>query len=365
MGPLAPPYTGQSTAFTAIVEHYKAVNEEKVILINLSNTDNIISGLLILLQISYQFLFNKIDLVYFTCSRSFLGSIRDIIMLLWAKIFNVKVVNHLHGADFSEFYNNSTKLHRALIKFAYNKIDTSIVLLNKMKEQFSSFPNMRVEVVPNSYSSLFDKCSLTKNNNQSNTLSFLYLSNLIKSKGILIVLDAFVCLLQKYDNICLNIAGVPMSDEFSSEKEISQAFFAKIKEIKANYPDKIHYLGAVSGLLKINLLWNSDIFLLPTFYKTEAFPISILEALRSGNYIVTTQHNYIPEIINENNGLFVKANSLDSLTEAMEYLINHPDNLLDVKNYNISYAVENYRQDKYIHNVIQIINENLNSHSNI
>ena len=41
------------------------------------------------------------------------------------------------------------------------KIDTSIILLEEMKDQFKAFPKMKLEVVPNAVSNEFESLAIT------------------------------------------------------------------------------------------------------------------------------------------------------------------------------------------------------------
>ncbi|GHV61827.1 hypothetical protein FACS1894195_2960 [Bacteroidia bacterium] len=364
MGPISPPYHGQSVAFTAIVEYYRRNKQFDCIEINYSNKDGIISGLLLCLNITYKIIFNKIDLIYFTCSRSFSGSIRDVVMLFWARIFNIKVVNHLHGRDFKLFYKNSSPVYRKILKWCYEGVSESIVLLDGMKILFNDFPHMKVDVVANSYSVALDDYPKTKTLS-AGPLHFLYLSNIMESKGILHLLDAFEIVFKNHSACKFTIAGDFMGDYISSGSEIQEKFQATYQKRKEKYPNQIDYIGVVAGKRKNDLLWQSDIFILPTFHQMEAFPISLLEALRAGNYIISTNHNYIPEIITPKNGKLIEPNSVEALCSAIEYVLTDKNVLNEIQNYNINDALLNYSEEKYIKDVTQIINENFNHNNSL
>ena len=53
---------------------------------------------------------------YSTMSTSKLGFIRDLLMVSYAKILNKRIILHLHGGGFEDFYNRSPKLLKTLIK---------------------------------------------------------------------------------------------------------------------------------------------------------------------------------------------------------------------------------------------------------
>jgi len=155
VGPLFPPIHGQSLAFTRFVEH---IDDKNKIVININYEDNskllkVLITFKTLYLIVFKTLFFKYDVVYFTCSRSFLGSIKDVLLINLVSFKKVKLINHLHGSDFYDFLHGSSKWYKNILFYSYNKVDTSIVLLDSMQKQFKDFKNMSVEVVPNFYDS--------------------------------------------------------------------------------------------------------------------------------------------------------------------------------------------------------------------
>ncbi len=348
VGPKLPPIHGQSLAFTRF---YESINDSGRLLVNTNMEDStgfdkIFGTFKILFLIFYKILFNKVDVVYFTCTRSFMGSIKDIFLINLASFKNIKLINHLHGSDFSDFLHNSPKWYQKILFSAYAKVDTSIVLLDSMKKQFKDFPDMKIEVVPNFYDNELNKTLAEKDNE---IINLLYLSNIMKSKGIFELIDSFIELSMKHKDICLNIAGGFMGDEYLSRNEIEKQFLEKIKDNL-----KINYLGKVYGEEKVKLFQRSDIFVLPSYYRSEAFPISIIEAMRCGNAIVTTNYKYLPEVVNIQNGILVEAKSVDSLIYGINKLLEDNELLDNIQEYNKKEA-KKYSLDKYIDKLTQIV----------
>ena len=351
-GPYSGPLTGQSVSF---IETYNSFKDAKILVDSTKFKRNkFFNTLYCLFLLPIVFSFQNFTVVYFTCTRSKLGVLKDIELLLLSKLFNKKVVNHLHGADFKNFYHNSGKI-KSLIHYCYEQIDLSIVLLPTMKAQFSDFTNMKIEVIENCYSTEMDsyKVDFEAKNKQ-----ILYLSNLIYSKGIFIFLEAAEQLLKEDLDIIIKIAGLPMGDDFISEKDTGLQFQESYNDLKIKYPDRIFYLGGVQGVEKAKVLLESSLFVLPTFYKTEAFPITIIEAMRFGNAIITTNHNYLPDIINLNNGKLVNTNSSSDLIEKVRSLFSNPNELFRIQQYNMEKSMLKYSPNAYnlaIHRVLKNI----------
>lgn len=349
VGPIYPPIHGQSLAFTRF---YESIDKGSRLLINTNMKDagklyrifvTIKTFLILILTI----LSNKIDVAYFTCSRSILGSIKDVILINFASFKKIKIINHLHGSDFYDFLHSSPDWYKRILFHAYSKVDTSIVLLESMKEQFKDFKEMKLEVVTNFYDKELDRKVEEK---EKEKLNILYLSNIIKSKGILELINAFDELSKKHEHIHLNIAGNFLGDSYLSKNEIEDMFLKQISQSK-----KINYLGAVYGVKKIKLLQRSDIFVLPSYYKSEAFPISVIEAMACGNAIITTKYKYLPEVIKSENGILIDTHSPDAIKDALSELIDDNLKLRTMQSHNINEARENYSVDQYIKKLKKIV----------
>lgn len=347
VGPLIPPVTGQSLAFSRFVE---SVPIKKKIVVN-TNFENktrlckIFFTIKTLIILFFKVLFNQYHSVYFTCSRSILGSIKDIVVINLASFKKKKIINHLHGSDFYDFLHNSPKWYRKILLKSYDKVDTSIVLVEGMKSQFRDFKNMRIEVVPNFYDQELDNELIKKNEGR---ISLLYLSNIMVSKGIFELLDAFEQLTKKNDNIILNIAGEYLEDDYMTIKQIKNKFEDKISQ-----NNKIKYLGKIFGDDKIKLLQGSDIFILPSY--KEAFPISIIEAMASSNAVVVTSQKYISEVLSRKNGVLIQKRSVESLVNGIEFLMNDKQNLKKIQNHNKQEAQKKFSKQKYLKNLERIV----------
>lgn len=349
VGPVLPPIHGQSLAFTRF---YESINNENRILVNTNLEDKnkfgkIFATLKTLFFIFIKTLFEKYDVVYFTCSRSFLGSIKDVVLIHLAHIRNKKIINHLHGSDFYDFLHNSPFWYKKILLSTYSKVNVSIVLLETMKAQFQNFPNMDIRVVSNFYD---DELNKNLENKDKNKINILYLSNIMRSKGIFELIEAFGILSSKYDYLYLNIAGGFIADEFMNIEEVKKHFFQKI-----NSNSKITFIGKIFGEEKVKLLQKSDIFALPSYYKSEAFPLSILEAMKCGNAIITTQYKFLPEVVKDVNGILVKIKSVDSLVDAIEKIILDEALLRTIQRHNKLEATEKYSLKNYIgelHNIV-------------
>jgi glycosyltransferase involved in cell wall biosynthesis len=284
------------------------------------------------------------DPIYFTCSRTFQGSIRDIILLLLSRIGNRKVINHLHGADFDSFIQGYPKLFRPILLFAYQAVDSTIVLTQGMKKEFESLPAMKTAVVPNCYPREFD----TIESIPSPTMHVCFFSNLLASKGIFDFLEAAKSIHAANDKVKFMIAGSYMSDHLMSAsqvKELVQTF------LKMNNQIPIDFVENLAPVDRLEFLKLSSILVLPSYYPSEGFPLVFAEAMRCGNAIVTTEHNYLTEIISKKNGAIVPIQNPSSIASVVLDLLADMKLLGQIHKYNCEYAIANYAEDNYIKKV--------------
>jgi glycosyltransferase involved in cell wall biosynthesis len=337
-GPVMPPVHGQSLNFTLIAKRYLC-NEKYIIDQNFKTRgigEKVLTTLRIVIKYLYFFSVKKIDLVYFSSSRSLGGCIKDICLINIASLFKIKLINHIHGADFNNLLNTAPSFMKKIIKNGYNKVHTTIVLIDTMKTPFLQFKLMNLKVLPNFYDPVLDEFDNYLRFKRDDPLEILYFSNIMKTKGIIELIDAFIeCKTNK--NVRLNIAGEFIGDDECNLAEIKRIFFDKI-----NGAENIIYHGVLRGEEKSRLFYNSSIFALPSYYISEAFPISIVEAMRAGCAIITTKHNYLGDIIKPVNGMLVDTRNIAALTNALEYLISNTELLKKIQQHNILEAKNRY-----------------------
>ena len=75
------------------------------------------------------------------------------------------------------------------------------------------------------------------------------------------------------------------------------------------------------------MFWkDADIFVFPTYYHNECFPLVILEAMEQGLPVISTNEGGIPDIIdNGNYGYTVEKNNPIDLASAIERLLKEPE----------------------------------------
>ena len=294
----------------------------------------------------YKFIIVRPAVIYISISRSEGGFIKDLPVFLMSYLFKRRVVVHVHGSDFKDFVDQSTGMLRKLIFYCYNRVDTAIVLTAGMKTEFTAFPMIQLVVVSNSSESYESLAPFTNNE----TLRILFMSNIIKSKGIFELMSAVSDIHRDGVCITLDIAGSFVADEYLDQNEVEREFYARFDSSCMNYH------GIVSGTKKLEIFDLSNVVALPSYYKTEAQPIVLIEALSCGRFIISSDYKYIPEYITHlKNGWLVPDVNVENLKEALRHLVCSQGVFEETNIVNRRYYAENFTQDTHCHKIFTLL----------
>ena len=355
IGPFSPPITGNSLANDTLFKGFKNKNiqadkinfafptlKENLGKITLSKLAHYILVYRYLFKIFYS------DKIYMTIGQTFFGVVKYAPFIYVSKALKKEMIVHVHGNYLKKEYNNL----RGIKKYIFQKIiahfEKGIVLSDKLKPNLTLFiKSKNIFSVYNFVEKNILEKIKPKDINQKNTkeLNIVFLSNLMEEKGIIDLLKALNILKERGVNFKAKIAGAM---DYSFENKIVY-FFEKLK-------NNVEYLGVVTGNDKLNLLLNSNIFILPTYYSMEGQPISILEAMATGNIILTTNHAGISDIFKDKkNGFYIEKQNPEDIANKLEHISKNWETLTSIMKDNYIEASKKYTTDKFINKIINII----------
>ena len=228
---------------------------------------------------------------------------RSAIFVKIAKSFHKKVVLHIHGGGFREYYaTNPQKISSIL-----NRCDCIITLTESWQTFFKQITTCQhVEVIENIVAP-----PQFKNIPKDGKLHLLFLWLKKKKKGIYDLIEVIAGHKTEFDNkLILHIGG-------NGEKE-------KLIDLisKNGLASLVTYEGWVSGDQKNDLFNMSDAFILPSY--TEGLPVSILEAMSYGLPILSTPVGGIPEVVeNGTNGFLFSPGDKNGIFQAIVQLLSN------------------------------------------
>lgn len=250
---------------------------------------------------------HRYDIVHIHASSWW--SFRRLVPIIFlGKIIHKKLIIHVHSSMFSDYYDNTNKIERYIIKSAFSLVDRVVVLSKAWAEKISRFCEAeRIKILFNSVPvNIISYDPWIKQMKSPRII--LFLGDLLRRKGIYDLIDAIKLIPRKSPEIFVALCG-------TGEVE-------KLEKILKNQglDERCNIRGWVSGQEKEQLLNEAYLFVLPSY--NEGLPMSILEAMARGTPVISTPVGGIPEVVeNGVEGFLVEPGDIKALAEAMERLL--------------------------------------------
>lgn len=264
------------------------------------------------------------DLVYITPNAAGGAFYKDFVVVQYIKRClkkfspNAQIVAHYHNKGVA------TRQNRFLDNLLYKKFFKGlnvILLANVLYEDVKKYVAKKdAFICPNGIPESLQNEPWAERNNPIPQI--LFLSNLIVSKGVIVLLDALKILNERGYSFLCNVVGG------ETEELDASRFLGEIEN--RGLAGKVVYAGKKYGDEKKEFFENADMFVFPTYYHNEAFPLVNIEAMEYKLPIVTTDEGGIPGmVVNGENGLICERKNPAALAEAIEVLLK--DKALRIK----------------------------------
>lgn len=232
---------------------------------------------------------------------------RKSIYFFIANLFLKKVIFHVHGGGFVDFYTKrTTKFGRFLIRYILKKACLVIVLSDNWTRLIGDVMGLRN--LTTLHNPIQDKQYFgIRNEPTENRLLFL---GLIKEeKGIYDILTAMSNLKRKYEiTVFLDVCGVGEVEKLNLMAE------------RLSLSDHVVLHGWIPQDEVRCLLARTKILLLPSYI--EGLPMSILEAMAAGVPVIASNVGGIPNLITDGDtGFLIQPGDVDLLSERIRYLL--------------------------------------------
>lgn len=235
-----------------------------------------------------------------------------------AKLLRKKVILHIHGGGFKEFYVTNPKWISSIL----NRCDAIITLSESWRQYYQLITKGPNIYIVENIVSLPEKKEVGQ---KDNICHLLFLGLIDKQKGVFDLLDVLHEHMDELNRkLILHIGG---NGEIGKlQNQIKQYGLA----------DMVIYEGFVSGEKKAELLSRCDAFILPSY--TEGLPVSILEAMSYGKPILTTPVGGIPEIVKQSeNGILFSPGDKENIYLAIVQILNNDEQRAYMGNKSLHY----------------------------
>jgi glycosyltransferase involved in cell wall biosynthesis len=250
------------------------------------------------------------DIVYLTLAPSGFAFYRDVLFVSFIRLFRPELVLHLHGKGIRQGAEKS-RLFRWLASRLF-KHSHVIFLSERLRSDAAGFRTRSSYVVNNGFPD--DSVPLRAAPDDTKYPEILYLSNFVRSKGVLDLIDALQIVAQTHTRFLVKLVGKPVDISMD-------ALEVYVRE--KGLDSKVSVLGPLYGENKVGLLEGADIFILPSY--NEAFPLSVLEAMKFGLPVISTIEGGIPDMIDAGrDGLLFPKRDVGALAREIVFLLDHP-----------------------------------------
>ncbi|MBW4890064.1 glycosyltransferase family 4 protein [Mucilaginibacter sp. HMF5004] len=254
----------------------------------------------------FALMFTRFDLIHFNFPVDRRSVIRDVPMVMLAKLFGKRMVIHLHGGELL-LSNNVPGWLDFLVKIALSGRRPIIFLSSEEKHFITQKYNCYCsETLPNAID-LTDAEKFERKYSADEIPTLLFIGRITGEKGIAQIYDALKILKEQGLNFKYVMAG----------KGPAQAEFHK--KFTDLLGDKYEFKGIVSGDSKTETFKQCNIFLLPSYY--EGLPIALLEAMSFGLVPVTTDVGAMKTVVvTGTTGIIVGVKSTEDIVAAVNKL---------------------------------------------
>lgn len=252
------------------------------------------------------------ELVYVTPNACGGAFYKDFIVVQMLKRMGCRVVLHYHNKGVA------TRQERPLDNWLYRRFfkDVKVMLLAEaLYKDVSKYVDREdVMICGNGIPDVDSGTHADKDNDMPR---LLFLSNMLTTKGVWELVEALAILKEKGLRFACDFVG--------GWKDITPEIFDnRLREKGLTGCVQAH--GAKYGQEKEAFFDRADIFVFPTFYHNECFPLVLLEAMSHGIACVSTNEGGITSIIdNGKTGILVEKQNSQQLAAALEDLLNDMD----------------------------------------
>ena len=282
----------------------------------------------------------KPDLVYMTPSSTMPGLLKDALTACLVRRKGCKVVLHFHNKGVAARQNRfvDDRLYRMLFR------DASVILLSERL-----YPDIRKYVPEERVSYCPNGVSVPAIVREPKAVPrILFLSNMIRSKGVSVLVDACRILGERGIPFRCSLVGA-LSADYPGE-----SLPAEIRE--NGLEGCVFYEGPRYGDEKWKAFSEADVFAFPTFYPDECFPLVVLEAMGAGLPVVTTAEGALPEMVREGeDGFICPRQDPVALADALARLLSDPAMRTRMGESGRTRYETHYTLDRFERNIVDIL----------
>jgi glycosyltransferase involved in cell wall biosynthesis/O-antigen/teichoic acid export membrane protein len=255
------------------------------------------------------------QIAYFTLAPTGLAFFRDLLYVGILKTLHVRRVLHLHGLGMRR--SSTGAFTRALYRWAFD--GAYVVHLSEAgRTEVAEMVGRNACLLPNGVDDIGRDEWARERRMRTGVPRILFLSNMLEQKGALVLLEALRELAGRGYEFQAQFVGT------ACDPKLEERFSAM--RVEWSLEARTCRLTECLGDTKRALFQDADLFVFPSYYECECFPLVVLEAMAAGLPVIATRHASIPEMVLEGRtGSLVDPRSVEDLATAIALLLRDPE----------------------------------------
>ena len=336
---------GKGGISTALQGYINGLNSNEVdfeMIESHAQTKNmIITWLISFLKVTLLALKYRSGGVFWFHSGPWLSTLRKSSLAIFPRIFGCETIVHIHSPTFNTYLTKNL-FSKILIKISlmpYKKIIVltpwwkSLLIKHNVKKEILISPN------PNNqhYCDIAQQCLITpKKINQTANINILSMSRLVKGKGIELVIKA---LKELPETFSLTIAG---------DGPCSSEFIQLVKSL--DLEERVVFTGWINGEQKEKLLFETDIFCLPSTY--DSFGMVFIEAMAFELPVVAYGWGPIADVVTADVGECCNEAEVKNVVKA---IVKVYENITNFQGKGPKKVLKNYTPELVMNNILNLL----------
>jgi glycosyltransferase involved in cell wall biosynthesis len=233
-----------------------------------------------------------------------------------ARAFGRKVVLHVHGGSFRDYYDRQAAPGRWWIRRGLDVAHRIVCATPRMVETFhlAGVAEEKLVLVGNGVTapphSIWEQPG-RPDKSADDELTVLFLNRVTEAKGVCELIDAVAGIAPRFPRLRVRIVGFPSSDQPTFEQRVAARGLDAV----------VTFAGGVDDQDKDAEYRSADIYVLPSH--VEDLPYGMLEAMSHGLPCIASDVGGIGTLTEHGaSGRLVPPKDVDALAEAMEDLLN-------------------------------------------
>lgn len=228
-----------------------------------------------------------------------------------AKRHGKKVILHIHSGNFVRYYQELPPQKQKKLRDCLQSADCVLALSRGWRTAFERVIGLK-NCAELTNGILLKQFPPENGSFLQRPIDLLFLGRLGENKGTDNLLKVLARMKDEGVRFRCVLAGDGPVEEY------------KQKAAARGLGDELEFTGWVSGQQKLDLLQQSKVMILPSYY--EGLPMSILEAMACSEAVISTPIGGIPEAVeNSVSGMLVQPGDVEHLYAAVRLLLKYPE----------------------------------------